>query len=145
MKPGISRRTFLTGLAAGIAGGIIGLRIHFHRGTGPGTGDAKRLAGLIDHTDSAVLLGRFYLDGVPQEADPAHLVDLIGAAPEPAPPTADAGAEESLRRRVAEQIRADFLSDNTVAVDGWLLALTEARLCALVSLLHDAQPVAART
>jgi hypothetical protein len=138
MRPRFTRRTFLAGLAAGIAGAALGL--HLHRGAAPVAGEAERLTALLRHANSAALLGRVYLDGAPQEADPARLVKLIGAAPDPALPAGDAGGEEALRKRVAERIRADFLNDNTIAVGGWLVALTEARLCALVSLLRDAKP-----
>ena len=36
---------------------------------------------------------------------------------------------------VAELIRADFVHGRTVVVDGWILSATEARQCALFSLL----------
>jgi hypothetical protein len=37
---------------------------------------------------------------------------------------------------VAELVSADFVNGNTVVVDGWILATTEARQCALFSLLN---------
>jgi len=33
-------------------------------------------------------------------------------------------------QRASDQIRADFADGRTVKVDGWVLSLTEARLCA---------------
>jgi hypothetical protein len=45
-----------------------------------------------------------------------------------------------LRADLEERIRNDFIHGDTVAVDSWLLSITEARLCALVSLLKDATP-----
>lgn len=40
----------------------------------------------------------------------------------------------NLDERVAERIRQDFLAENIRIVDGWLLAKTEADLCALAAL-----------
>lgn len=50
-------------------------------------------------------------------------------------------AERSLRSRifggkgvpVAALVRRDFAENNTVVIDGWILAVTEARQCALYS------------
>jgi hypothetical protein len=135
----VSRRTVLAGLAAGIVGTAIGLRLYYWPG-GDVTREAKRLAGILRHPDSAVWLGRLYLDEKPREADVALLVRLIDAARGPALPPVTPAADEALRADLGERIRNDFIYGNTVAVDGWLLSLTEARLCALVSLLQDATP-----
>ncbi|MFO1190147.1 MAG: hypothetical protein U1E97_11345 [Alphaproteobacteria bacterium] len=45
-----------------------------------------------------------------------------------APDTMQADAD---RERIATRIRHDFERDRLVAVDGWILARTEARLCAI--------------
>ena len=133
-----SRRTFLVGLAAGIVGAALGLRLYWSGGSA--TREAMRLAGVLRHPDSAALLGRLYLAGHPQEADAARLVMLIGAAPGPALTPVAAATDEDLRDGLDERIRNDFIGGATVAVGGWLLSVTEARLCALVSLLRDARP-----
>ncbi|HEX3753856.1 MAG TPA: hypothetical protein VHV26_02155 [Rhizomicrobium sp.] len=39
-----------------------------------------------------------------------------------------------IRRRLAARIRADFAEGRTIRRDGWLIAVTEARLCALAAL-----------
>ena len=127
-----TRRGFLAGLAAGIIGAALGLRLYrWHEND---TRAAERLAGVFQHPDSAARLGRLYLDGAPQEADTAHLLTLIGAAP------AATETDEALRARLEARIREDFINDDLVAVDGWLVSRTEARLCALVSLLHETPP-----
>jgi hypothetical protein len=133
-----TRRTFLAGLAAGIVGAALGLRQYWSGGGV--TREAMRLAGVLRHPDSAALLGRLYLDGNPKEANAARLVTLIGAAHGPALPPVTAAPDESLRSGLEERIRNDFIHGDTVAVDGWLLSITEARLCALVSLFKDATP-----
>jgi hypothetical protein len=37
----------------------------------------------------------------------------------------------SLLQRLDAQVRDDFASGTTIALDGWVLSRTEARLCAL--------------
>ena len=39
------------------------------------------------------------------------------------------------RTPIAAQVRADFAEGRTVVIDGWLLSVTEARQCALYSLM----------
>ena len=132
----VSRRTVLTALVAGIVGAAIGLRLYW---PGGGAREARRLADMLRHPDSAARLGRLYLNEKPREADTTLLVTLIGAARGPALPPASPTSEETLRADLEERIRNDFIYGNMVAVDGWLLSLTEARLCALVSLLRNAE------
>ena len=134
----LSRRTVLAGLAAGIVGTAIGLRLYWPGGDL--AREARRLAGMLRHPDSAARLGRLYLDERPREADATLLVTLIGAARGPALPPPSPTTDEALRADLEERIRNDFILGNTVAVDGWLLSLTEARLCALVSLLREGKP-----
>jgi hypothetical protein len=131
-----SRRTFLAGLAAGIVGAAIGLR-RYWSGGGAGRDAALRLAGVLRHPDGAALLGRLYLAGHPQEADAARLATLIAAALDPALTPVSAATDTALRAGLEERIRTDFTRGEMVAVGGWLLSVTEARLCALVSLLRD--------
>ncbi len=133
-----TRRTFIAGLAAGIVGAALGLRLYWSGGSP--AHEARRLADVLRHPDSAALLGRLYLDGNPREADAARLVTLIGASPGPALPPVSVATDEALRASLEERIRNDFINGDTVAVDGWLLSITEARLCALVSLLQEANP-----
>jgi len=130
-----SRRGFLATFAAGIVGAALGLRLYWNPGRT--SAEAQRLARLLPHTDSAARLGRRYLEGTPQEADAGRLLTLIDATP------ADGEADAALRERLDARTRQDFIAGATVAVDGWLLSVTEARLCALVSLLRGTQPAKA--
>jgi hypothetical protein len=135
MSPRFTRRTFLTCLGAGIVGAALGLRLYLSGGGA--SREAERLAGMLSHAKSAARLGRFYLESAPQEADAARLVALLGVAP------ADRETDAALRARLDAHTRQDFINGDTVAVDGWLLSVTEARLCALVSLLRDTNPAKA--
>jgi hypothetical protein len=130
MSPRLSRRGFLAGLAVGIAGAVLGLRLYWTAGHTPA--GAERLVRLLPHAESAARLGRRYLEDTPQEAHARRLIALIGTTP------ADMESDAALRERLQARIRQDFIDGATVTVDGWRLAVTEARLCALVSVLQDA-------
>lgn len=45
----------------------------------------------------------------------------------------DGTEPEALRQRVAAAVREDFAHGRTCLVDGWVLSVTEARLCALAA------------
>ncbi len=44
--------------------------------------------------------------------------------------------EEGLRAALDSRIITEFLTDQTVTVNGWILAVTEARQCALLSIIN---------
>ena len=75
-------------------------------------------------------IGRQYRRTVPAEDDAQALrASILAGAPW--------GSRLGLARRppVAERVRDDFAADRTVVVHGWVLSVTEARQCALFSLL----------
>lgn len=74
-------------------------------------------------------LGALYLQDQPAEADRRRLAALLGAA------RARAG---DVPRVLVERIARDWREHDVAWVDGWLLARTEARLCALLALLEAA-------
>ena len=78
---------------------------------------------------SAQAIGRAYLKRHSHEADPRRLATAVASALGPLPAPAAV-----LRARLREQIRRDFEEESTVWVEGWLLARTEARLCAVAAL-----------
>ena len=79
-------------------------------------------------------LGRRYREIVPAEDSADTLVDAIMAG-ESAEFSIQHAATPSLCARVHEQVQRDFASSRTVTIDGWVLSVTEARQCALNSLL----------
>jgi DNA-binding IclR family transcriptional regulator len=85
-------------------------------------------AGYFRHPASARAIGRAYLAAVPAEADAARIAALLALGP------ASGASPAALRRRMAARLRADFAAGRTIVLDGWLLAESEARLCALVAL-----------
>ena len=85
----------------------------------------SRLQGIFSDLDAARDVGRHYLALNPEEATLVRLAEGLLTA-------------ESLQdgESFAETINAlrirDFENDDTVCVDGWILARIEARVCALV-------------
>lgn len=91
------------------------------------------LVGMVRERQSARMIGMDYLDIVPHEADPRLLVALIGA-------DLNLGGKEpatisTMRRLISERIRRDFELGHIVRLHGWLLSVTEVRVCALCALL----------
>jgi hypothetical protein len=101
----------------------------------PGAQLPARLAALLAHSESAKVIGAEYLLRYPQEADRDILLGQIASRMA----GADSGLLSSNDRLLREQldglVRADFAADRIVKLRGWVLAATEARLCALATLL----------
>lgn len=73
-------------------------------------------------------LGQRYREVVPAENNTHALTHAIaGESP--------AMTRAALRARVKDQVQRDFADDRTVMLNGWILSVTEARQCALYSLL----------
>lgn len=85
------------------------------------------LISMLGSPDRVRQLGRSYRMAVPAEDDretlAAALRNELGT-----------GAPSTLRSRLDARVRADFAAGRTVTVQGWVLARTEARQCALFSL-----------
>lgn len=76
--------------------------------------------------ETAIDIGKKYLSQFPEENNRRKLVRLLG----------DNLTSENndVSTALAEVIDKDFQEDRMVTVDGWVLARTEARQCALFSL-----------
>jgi hypothetical protein len=118
--PGLTRRDLLSLLPGGLA-------LLWPWAARAGSGDERLDAclALFSDRESAAQVGRAYLDSFPSEGAPALLLELLD------PPPGFSGAP--LRRWAATAVRRDFESSDTVALGGWRLARTEARLCGLVA------------
>jgi hypothetical protein len=92
---------------------------------------AARLRRLVDDRVHARLLGGSYRAQYPAESDPEVLARLILDAVAPLDRSPQALRHELLLPALDGRVRAEFGSGTTVRVDGWILAITEARLCAL--------------
>lgn len=78
---------------------------------------------------SAIAVGRRYLEAHPEERDPLVLLTLLGF---------DLTSAASIRATVRARSRADFASGDIVILDGWVLARTESRAFALMVLAEEA-------
>ena len=121
----LSRRWFVQYCAVGGCGALAALTSGPAAALAPATGSDQ---------DAAVVVGEWYLQIAPEEADPARLAALLQrAVPEFA--VATKGDEfccdaEALRKAFAE----DYARGDTVYLGGWLFARTELRLCALAAI-----------
>jgi hypothetical protein len=132
----IDRRQFLGLAGAGMAAGMAaGLAAACEAGAGAGgddTPDALARPALLAAlgTETVRAIGARYRAMVAAERDPEALrAAILDARPWAARRRAAAPPS------VAALVRSDFARGRTVAVDGWILSATEARQCALYSLL----------
>ena len=91
-----------------------------------------RLAAVLEDRESAAYVGAAYLRKFPSEASVASLSELLEQRL--GRKVRAAGCTEPLQAVVAQQCRTDFDDENFVIVDGWMLAHTEAQICALIAL-----------
>lgn len=92
------------------------------------------LEAFFDRPDSARRIGAAYLRLHPQEADAASLRRSFASAPGGAAGSLEAMGAGEFAGWIRDRRRGDFRDGRTVAVDGWILSITEARLCALLFL-----------
>jgi len=75
-------------------------------------------------------VGKSYLQKSPQENSEDKLVQLLAN-------NSNTTDEKAIHEYLDKTIRNDFETGNTITVKGWVLAITEARQCALFSLLQN--------
>jgi hypothetical protein len=79
-------------------------------------------------TPALVAIGARYLKAVPAEREEDLLADLLSGG--------SSGPPDSLAHMLEQRIRADYESHDTLILEGWVLSRTEARQCALFSLIQ---------
>lgn len=95
----------------------------------------SRLISLFKHQDSARIVGLEYLQSYPGEADEYVLTDLISAGFTGGSELLSRADEHELRELLVREMRQDFEVEKVVKLQGWILSVTEARLCALAALV----------
>jgi len=85
--------------------------------------------------NAARTVGHAYLRETPQEYNAGILTELILQSGTDLRKRSDVLSEKDLIAKLRNLITEDFITENTVQVDGWVLSRTEARLCALCALL----------
>ena len=140
----ISRRTFLRCAAwaavAGAASMAIGGTAARALLPGRAASASERLAAVMPHRDGAARVGRAALDAGAVERD---VRGLLAGLRESVPNLADvlrAGSDDDLRAAIEDARRRDFAerAGGLTRVEGWVVARTEARVCALVALVTPA-------
>lgn len=124
----MKRREFIGITATGAAGLVLPARggdRAIERGS---TLAAPRLLAVVHDPRIVAKIGRHYRELAPAEDDGSTLAKAILADLDPL----SAGSLES---RLHDRIRHDFAGGRTVTLHGWVVALTEARQCALYSLM----------
>lgn len=96
--------------------------------------DAARLAGLLARQECAHVVGREYLRAVPEEGREDVLVAGIIARFPSEHRDFRTLTDGQLREWMLLAARGDFADGGTVDLHGWVLSVTEARLCALATL-----------
>jgi hypothetical protein len=97
---------------------------------------AEVVGRLFRDLESAQIVGAEYLRVRPDEADIAKIAGFI--FPEGLEDAiSSVEAFDVLTRHLADKQRADFEYGRIVNISGWLLAETEARLCALASMTRS--------
>ena len=77
-------------------------------------------------------VGKAYLQKTPVEHDNDKLVRLLADDSS----IANSANEKSIHAYLDKKIKQDFETNNTILVKGWVLAVTEARQCALFSMVN---------
>jgi hypothetical protein len=130
--PPLGRRAFLEALLAAAAWGLGAPALI-------GCGRARPLEGALAafYADarSARAVGRAVLERHPEEGDPDTLLLQLAGSRLPRWERLAAADPVGLAEALREAHRADLREDRVVAIRGWVLSRSEARLCALAELL----------
>src|SRR5262249_25056610 len=123
----VSRRHFLRGTVPVLIGGLAMTLPLLTRAVLPAD-----LGALVRDRESAERIGRHYLATLPVDTNSSQLLMMspaLGSALQTVQHD-PAVAAQLLRRGIAD----DFRRADTVLVNGWVLAATEVRLCAMIAL-----------
>jgi hypothetical protein len=133
----IRRKTFLLG-AAGLGASLAWFGPSPFRGAP--LSPSERLASLLKNVDGALGVGREYLRQVPAEASPGVLTARVAERLPGGLGTIDTASDGRLRELLLSAAAEDFRDLRTMELHGWVLARTEARLCALAALEGTSAP-----
>lgn len=87
-----------------------------------------RALSLIWDTENIISIGEKFREQFPKEVSERKLVKFI---------LSDMSLEKQTpEKSILQKIEQDYISPNIVMIDGWLLSITEARQCALFSLMQ---------
>lgn len=134
---GVNRKQFLitTGTAAsGAAISLLLLRSNLN-GALPPLQQPIFLAQMFDR-ETLRRIGVGYRNTHPEEDGVAQLTNLLGSAAR----TDSQVSADKQSRQLQRQVEDDFTNGRITMVDGWVLSVTEARQCALLSIVAGRLP-----
>jgi hypothetical protein len=132
----ITRRAFLvkiTGLATLATGYSLAGQL-LMKGNTTTSPISDGLSRLLQHPESARLIGDEYLRQNPEEGSIRMLTQKISGTDTQYLARGDLQVPRAEATSIGRQIRDDFEHGRITQIDGWYLAETEARMCALFSL-----------
>jgi hypothetical protein len=134
----IERRAFLRGAGAASALGLAApALLALFAGCGRESPLARFLSGFFADPDGARAVGREYLEISPDEPDADAVLERLAGARRREWEALAASDPERLVQALRHQHRDDFAHERVVAIRGWVLSETEARLCAMAALSAD--------
>jgi hypothetical protein len=139
MPPKMRRRTFLLG-AAGLGLSLSWRSLGSWPFLGASPSRSERLARLLNHEESARIVGREYLRLVPAEASRRVLTSRVVERLPCGFRTMDAVSDDRLHELLLRGTLEDFEEERIVELRGWVLSRTEARLCGLAALRGRSTP-----
>lgn len=135
----ISRRDLLKRLTVGGLAATLPLPLVLGPGREAFEPLALRLARLFSQAHSAAFIGERYLATHRETPDASVLAARVAGDLRHYLRLSGAGSD-GLRALLAAQQKEDFAAGRTVNVEGWILSLTEARLCAIAALAARSRP-----
>jgi hypothetical protein len=128
---GVSRRAVVVGIGGAATAAVVAVLVGRQLDEGEGDGTAGTSPATDEPSDDEAIkrVGEAYRAAYPDEDD----VEVLEAALPRFEGLTGQQVQDQLST-LRDQVRADFAEGNVVMVDGWLLAATEARAAALVSL-----------
>jgi hypothetical protein len=100
-----------------------------------GTLSQPKLLSLLCNYSTIIMLGNEYLKLKPREHGRDDLVNQIVNMPNVSQQDVQNSTEVEIQ--IEKQIRGDFESNRVIVLKGWVLSVTEARQCALFSILSS--------
>lgn len=130
----ITRRALTLAGLSGIAQGLLRVPAHGSFSRRVPEYYQEQFVDIFRFKSSALAIGNLYLQSNPGEASVDLLVTRLIAAIVPSDDELDAAG---VRNNVNSVRKNDFDGGRVTWIHGWLLSVTEVRLCALAALSHD--------
>jgi hypothetical protein len=128
----MNRRTFLATLLFGSTSAFVGVLNQTADRIGALGGEGHPVTHIFSDVSSARMIGKRYL--ATKDLDRATLLEFRKHICHTARYVHSERDFYKLREGLREKVRGDYQHGRCVCIDGWVLSITEARLCAIVSL-----------